>query len=211
MGYATGIADTNSSMGHMKQLIEQKLTGVYVRALEITTYYGSIFTGIDTQVNLLCPTTQGCSSWLSAQHAQVEMACQALAADPNLVGGINVIGVSQVCGASYLLYLLSWSQSCVIQGAILMRGYLERCNNPPVKNFIAWVSPQMGVYGVPNVQAGQHHHHPSFRSHHHCRSEIMSILTLPWMTSLIVVFTTIGHSTSLPLQVTGEVKWPSRI
>jgi hypothetical protein len=39
-----------------------------------------------------------------------------------------------------------------IQGAILMRGYLERCNQPKVKNFISWVSPQMGVYGVPNVR-----------------------------------------------------------
>jgi hypothetical protein len=39
-----------------------------------------------------------------------------------------------------------------LQGAILMRGYLERCNQPKIKNFIAWVSPQMGVYGVPNVR-----------------------------------------------------------
>jgi palmitoyl-protein thioesterase len=105
-----GIKDTNASMAHMKQLIEQKLPGVYVRALEITSELGSIFTGIDTQV---------------------ELACQALAADPKLAGGINVIGVSQ--------------------GGILMRGYLERCNKPPVKNFVAWLSPQMGVYGVPLV------------------------------------------------------------
>jgi hypothetical protein len=33
-----------------------------------------------------------------------------------------------------------------------MRGYLERCNQPKIKNFISWVSPQMGVYGVPNVR-----------------------------------------------------------
>lgn len=60
--------------------------------------------------------------------------CQALASDPNLAGKkINVMGTSQ--------------------GGILMRGYLERCNNPPVKNFIAWVSPMMGVYGVPKVLA----------------------------------------------------------
>jgi hypothetical protein len=38
-------------MAHMKHLIEQKLPGVYVRALEITTYDGSIFTGIDLQVS----------------------------------------------------------------------------------------------------------------------------------------------------------------
>jgi hypothetical protein len=46
-----GIADTNASMAHMKQLIERKLPGVYVRALEITTYDSSIFTGIDIQVS----------------------------------------------------------------------------------------------------------------------------------------------------------------
>jgi palmitoyl-protein thioesterase len=62
---------------------------------------------------------------------KVELICKALAADPKLAGGINVLGTSQ--------------------GGILLRGYLERCNNPPVKNFISWVAPMMGVYGVPLV------------------------------------------------------------
>lgn len=34
---------------------------------------------------------------------------------------------------------------------MITRGYLERCNNPPVRNFISWVSPQGGQYGVPKL------------------------------------------------------------
>ena len=35
-------------------------------------------------------------------------------------------------------------------GGVVLRGYLERCNSPPVLNFISWVSPQAGQFGVPN-------------------------------------------------------------
>lgn len=44
-------------------------------------------------------------------------------------GAINLIGFSQ--------------------GGIVTRGFLERCNNPPVLNYISWVSPQGGQFGVP--------------------------------------------------------------
>lgn len=47
--------------------------------------------------------------------------------DTNLTRGFNLMGVSQ--------------------GGILSRGYLERLNNPPVKTFISWVSPQGGQFG----------------------------------------------------------------
>ncbi|ELR19324.1 uncharacterized protein ACA1_265280 [Acanthamoeba castellanii str. Neff] len=98
-------------MQHITELVQQHLPGIYVVALEVTgSKIGSIFTGSDKQV---------------------EMICAALAADSKLAGGINAMGVSQ--------------------GGILLRGYLERCNNPPVKNFISWVAPMMGVYGVPEV------------------------------------------------------------
>jgi len=60
---------------------------------------------------------------------QVNALCSELKADPKLAGGFNLIGFSQ--------------------GGIINRGYLELCNDPPVKNFVSWVSPQMGVYGVP--------------------------------------------------------------
>lgn len=32
------------------------------------------------------------------------------------------------------------------QGTLITRGYIERCNNPPVFNYIAWVGPQDGNY-----------------------------------------------------------------
>ncbi len=92
------------------------------------------------------------------------MACKALAADPNLAGGFNSIGVSQVKTFLDKVNLVRPAGAdCVrrdpIQGAILMRGYLERCNQPKIKNFISWVSPQMGVYGVPNVCGALHCYH----------------------------------------------------
>jgi len=106
-----GITATSARMAHIAALARQLMPGIYVTALEVTgSSEGSVFTGSDTQVELIC---------------------KALAADPNLAGGINMLGTSQ--------------------GGILMRGYLERCNNPPVKNFISWVAPMMGVYGVPDV------------------------------------------------------------
>jgi palmitoyl-protein thioesterase len=63
--------------------------------------------------------------------SQVAQFCDILASEPNLTDGVNAIGFSQ--------------------GGLIVRGYLERCNKPPVKNLVAWVSPQMGVYGVPVV------------------------------------------------------------
>eukprot|EP00005_Dracoamoeba_jomungandri_P001287 CAMPEP_0174252088 /NCGR_PEP_ID=MMETSP0439-20130205/1713_1 /TAXON_ID=0 /ORGANISM="Stereomyxa ramosa, Strain Chinc5" /LENGTH=300 /DNA_ID=CAMNT_0015332581 /DNA_START=34 /DNA_END=936 /DNA_ORIENTATION=+ len=107
-----GINDDAGSMEHAKELIESKLPGVYVRALEIGDgKFDSIF-------------------W-SSNH-QVKKMCSLLQDDKNLTGKkINLIGFSQ--------------------GGILSRGYLEKCNDPPVKNFISWVAPQMGVFGVPEV------------------------------------------------------------
>ena len=47
----------------------------------------------------------------------------------NLKDGFNLIGHSQ--------------------GALVTRGYIERYNDPPVHNYISWVGPHAGVYGVP--------------------------------------------------------------
>jgi hypothetical protein len=38
------------------------------------------------------------------------------------------------------------------KGGVLIRAYVERCNNPPVKNLVSYLGPQMGVYGVPRVR-----------------------------------------------------------
>jgi len=57
--------------------------------------------------------------------------CAKMKADPKLAGGVNVLGFSQ--------------------GGVLIRAYVERCNNPPVKNLVSYLGPQMGVYGVPRI------------------------------------------------------------
>jgi hypothetical protein len=128
----------------------------------------------------------------------VELICKALAADPNLAGGINVLGTSQ--------------------GGILMRGYLERCNNPPVKNFISWVAPMMGVYGcpvvgipsaaAPSLAATLTLLHLKLMSVFVFRSEAGSTSTLRWMTSPTAASTSRGHRTSSPSPATGVVRAP---
>jgi palmitoyl-protein thioesterase len=97
--------------GHMKDLIQQWLPGVYVRSLEIGN-------GPDDSIFM-------------SMNEQVQLFCEAVAADPNLAGGMNVIGVSQ--------------------GGLLSRGFIERCNNPPVKIFVSWLGPMMGIYGIPGT------------------------------------------------------------
>jgi len=54
-----------------------------------------------------------------------------MAEDENLKDGFNLIGYSQ--------------------GALITRGYVERCNNPPVYNLITWSGPHGGQFGVPGI------------------------------------------------------------
>eukprot|EP01137_Pigoraptor_chileana_P011287 Opistho-2@61897 len=70
-------------------------------------------------------------SFFMPMEKQVDSLCRQLKEDTNLAGGFNLLGVSQ--------------------GGLVARGYLERCNDPPVHTFISWVSPQAGQYGVPIV------------------------------------------------------------
>jgi len=64
-------------------------------------------------------------------NTQVEKFARVVQADPNLKDGFNLIGYSQ--------------------GGLIARAYIERYNNPPVHNFISWVAPHGGVFGVPQV------------------------------------------------------------
>lgn len=70
-------------------------------------------------------------SILMRMDDQVETYCNNIRADPNLANGFNAIGFSQ--------------------GTLVTRGYIERCNNPPVFNFISWAGPQDGQFGTPYV------------------------------------------------------------
>jgi palmitoyl-protein thioesterase len=62
---------------------------------------------------------------------QIQTYCNNVRADPNLANGFNAIGFSQ--------------------GTLITRGYIERCNSPPVFNYIAWCGPQDGQFGTPYV------------------------------------------------------------
>ncbi|KAJ1619056.1 Alpha/Beta hydrolase protein [Pavlovales sp. CCMP2436] len=55
-----------------------------------------------------------------------------LQADPRLKKGFNLIGYSQ--------------------GALLSRAFIERHNTPRVFNFISWLGPQGGQFGVPDYE-----------------------------------------------------------
>jgi len=60
---------------------------------------------------------------------QVQSMCTQLKEDENLAQGFNLIGYSQ--------------------GGLITRGYIERCNDPPVHNFISWSGPHQGEFGIP--------------------------------------------------------------
>lgn len=60
---------------------------------------------------------------------QVDYFANVVKNDPNLVNGFNAVGYSQ--------------------GNLLIRGYIERYNNPPVKNFISMHGPLAGVGAFP--------------------------------------------------------------
>jgi len=64
---------------------------------------------------------------------QVMLLTKAIQSDPNLKKGFNLIGHSQ--------------------GGLLSRAYIERCNDPPVYNFLSWAGPHAGQFGVPQFNA----------------------------------------------------------
>jgi palmitoyl-protein thioesterase len=60
---------------------------------------------------------------------QVAEMCSKVAADSHLAQGFNVVGYSM--------------------GALIARGYIQRCNQPKVINFVSWDGPHGGTYGIP--------------------------------------------------------------
>lgn len=62
---------------------------------------------------------------------QVDFLCKTLAANPVLRAGCNIMAVSL--------------------GAVMARGFVERCDVPTVRTFVTWVGPQSGVDALPMV------------------------------------------------------------
>ncbi|OQR97632.1 palmitoyl-protein thioesterase 1 [Achlya hypogyna] len=70
------------------------------------------------------------NSFFMKFDTQVEIFAKQVAADPKLQKGFNAMGFSQ--------------------GNLLIRGYIERFNDPPVKNFISVHGPLAGVGALPH-------------------------------------------------------------
>ncbi|KAJ1566830.1 Palmitoyl-protein thioesterase 1, partial [Cladochytrium tenue] len=68
-------------------------------------------------------------------NRQVDEVCEKLQTVEELVDGFNAVGFSQ--------------------GGLFLRAYVERCNQPPVRNLITFGSPHMGVSDAPNCDARQ--------------------------------------------------------
>lgn len=70
------------------------------------------------------------SGFLVNMNKNVDIFAEKVRADPKLAGGFNAIGLSQ--------------------GNSVIRGYLERYNNPPIQNILHVHGTVMGVSGFPN-------------------------------------------------------------
>ncbi|XP_043206179.1 palmitoyl-protein thioesterase 1-like [Amphibalanus amphitrite] len=103
-----------TSMGMIKRTVEENIPGVYVRSLMIGP-------------NIIDDTLNG---FFMPIDAQVEEACQKIAADESLQGGYNAMGFSQ--------------------GGQFLRAVAQRCPSPPMKNLITFGGQHQGVFGLPN-------------------------------------------------------------
>jgi len=69
------------------------------------------------------------NSFFKNANDQVASVCAELATNPNLTNGFNAVGFSQ--------------------GSQFLRAYIERCNSPPVYNYVSIGGQHQGVYGLP--------------------------------------------------------------
>ena len=71
----------------------------------------------------------GILSFIEHIQTQVDAFAAVVAADPKLARGFSAVGLSQ--------------------GGLIVRGYIEQYNNPPVRNFVSICGVQNGVYDCP--------------------------------------------------------------
>lgn len=76
-----------------------------------------------------CDTEDQSNGFFMTMDDQVEQFARVVKADPKLANGFNAVGFSQ--------------------GNTIIRGYIHRHNNPPVKNFVSMHGVLMGVAGLP--------------------------------------------------------------
>eukprot|EP00933_Yihiella_yeosuensis_P039492 TRINITY_DN33541_c1_g2_i1.p1 TRINITY_DN33541_c1_g2~~TRINITY_DN33541_c1_g2_i1.p1 ORF type:complete len:358 (-),score=87.27 TRINITY_DN33541_c1_g2_i1:39-1112(-) len=76
-----------------------------------------------------CPAEDQQNGFFMVMDKEVDQFARVVRADKNLTGGFNAIGFSQ--------------------GNAVIRGYIHKYNDPPVKNFISMHGVLMGVAGLP--------------------------------------------------------------
>ncbi|KAI8379736.1 Alpha/Beta hydrolase protein [Radiomyces spectabilis] len=112
-----GMGDTccnPESMGRVTALLQDRLPGIFVHSIQI---------GSDLEEDHK-------AGFFGNLNDHIDLACQQLAAIPELANGFNAIGFSQ--------------------GGLFLRAYIERCNAPPVHRLITFGSPHGGVSDIPN-------------------------------------------------------------
>ncbi|RKP27660.1 palmitoyl protein thioesterase, partial [Syncephalis pseudoplumigaleata] len=75
------------------------------------------------------PDSDRKASFIGSINKQIDGVCEKLKQIPELRDGFNAIGFSQ--------------------GGLLMRGYVQRCSDPPARSLITLGAPHMGVTEVP--------------------------------------------------------------
>lgn len=98
-------------------------------AQEANTYVHSVAICSKPDQYSDCDSEDQDNGFLMTMDDQVEQFARVVRADPKLAGGFNAIGFSQ--------------------GNLLIRGYIHRFNNPPVRNFVSMHGVMMGVAGLP--------------------------------------------------------------
>jgi len=111
----------NNPMGMLplRRMIE-KQTGAYVHSAELCSHAANL---------TACEAEDQVNSILSSVTEQVRQFNRVVSGDPKLAGGFNAIGFSG--------------------GNLVIRGYIEKYNSPPVKTFISLHGPMMGFSAIP--------------------------------------------------------------
>ncbi|BFZ61425.1 hypothetical protein YB2330_002490 [Saitoella coloradoensis] len=93
-----------------------------IREIHPEIYIHTIYISTD-------PSSDRSATFFGCVDRQVEAVCEQLRDDPELAGGFDAIGFSQ--------------------GGQFLRAYVERCNDPPVRNLITWGSQHNGIADMP--------------------------------------------------------------
>lgn len=112
-------AENPMGMGPVRRLVARE-TGAHVHSAELCSRPEQLSD---------CPTEDQSNGFLMTMDDQVDQFARVVRSDPKLARGFNAIGFSQ--------------------GSLVVRGYIHRYNEPPVRTFLSVHGVLMGVAGLP--------------------------------------------------------------